>query len=188
MARTQEPTTTDTEIKAKQSNIIPELTTFRFTKAKPKVKFRVKYLCGHEGERSSVPISINTKAKAKSYFGGISFTLVSVSKVFENYLSNHTGHLLHRILAGIHLWNQGASNLIERAHLGHHNYLNILWEAHVHSHKNYTKKLCVLSVICVIRSVLFKSFGKQTATKLRFLKPFTSSTHGPSKTSLFRGR
>ena len=74
--------TIDTEIKAKRNKIISELITFRFTKTKAKVKFGVKYLCGHKGERSAVPINIDTKAKAKTYFGGINFTLISVSVAF----------------------------------------------------------------------------------------------------------
>ena len=37
----------------------------------------MKYLCEHECERSSVPININTKAKATIYLG-ISFSLISV--------------------------------------------------------------------------------------------------------------
>ena len=50
------PFTIDTEIKAKRNNIISGLVTFRITKAKAKVKFGVKYLCGHECERSSVQL------------------------------------------------------------------------------------------------------------------------------------
>ena len=42
--------TIDTEIKAKRNNMISELITFRITKAKAKVKFGVKYLCGHACE------------------------------------------------------------------------------------------------------------------------------------------
>ena len=55
--------------------------TFRFTKAKANVKYRVKHRCGHEGKISSVPINTNTKAKAKTYVWGINFTLISVSTV-----------------------------------------------------------------------------------------------------------
>ena len=76
--------TIDTEIKAKRNNIISELITFRITKAKAKVKFGVRYLCGPKCEKSSVPINIDTKAKAKKYFGGINFTLISVSTVFQS--------------------------------------------------------------------------------------------------------
>ena len=54
--------TIDTETKAKRNNIISELITFRITKAKAKNKFGVRYLCGPECEKSSVPININTKA------------------------------------------------------------------------------------------------------------------------------
>ena len=45
--------------------------TFRITKAK--VVFGVKYLYENECERSSVPININTRAKATKYVGGDSF-------------------------------------------------------------------------------------------------------------------
>ena len=68
-------------IKEKRNNIISEFITFRITKAKAKVKFGVRYLCGPECERSSVPININTKAKANKYFSGIRFTLISVWRV-----------------------------------------------------------------------------------------------------------
>ena len=63
--------------------MISEWTTFWFTKANANVKFGVTYLCGHEGERSSVPINITTKTKAKNYFWGIHFTSISVSTVFS---------------------------------------------------------------------------------------------------------
>ena len=46
--------TIDTESKAKRNTMISELITFRITKAKAKVKFRVEYLCGYEYERPSV--------------------------------------------------------------------------------------------------------------------------------------
>ena len=49
-------TTIDTEIKAKRNNMISELITFRITKAKEKVNFGVKYLYGHQFERSSVQL------------------------------------------------------------------------------------------------------------------------------------
>ena len=70
--------TIDTKIKAKRNNMISKLITFRTTKAKAKGKFGVKYLCGHECERSSVQfISIRTR---KCFFvWGINFTLISVS-------------------------------------------------------------------------------------------------------------
>ena len=58
-----------------------ELITFRITKAKAKAKFWVKYLCKHQCQRSSVPININTKAKARTYFRGINFTLISMATV-----------------------------------------------------------------------------------------------------------
>ena len=61
--------------------MISELITFRITKAKAKVEFRVMSLCGHDCERSSVPININAKAKATKYYRGINFTLISVSTV-----------------------------------------------------------------------------------------------------------
>ena len=73
--------TIDTEIEAKQNNMISELISFRITKAKVKVKFGVKYLWEHKRERSSVPINLHTKAKATKYFGGIHFTLISVAIV-----------------------------------------------------------------------------------------------------------
>ena len=66
--------TIDTDMKAKQNNIISEFITFRITKAKAKVKFGVKCLCEHECERSSAPTDIITKAKAKEYVRGINFT------------------------------------------------------------------------------------------------------------------
>ena len=69
----------DTEIKAKRSNLISDLITFRITKAKAKVKCGVGYLCGPECGKSSVPININTQAKADKYFGEINFTLMYVS-------------------------------------------------------------------------------------------------------------
>ena len=74
-------TTIDTAMKAKRNNMISELINFRITKAKAKMKFGVKSLCGHECERSSVQTNFNTKAKAKKYFRGIHFTLLSVSTV-----------------------------------------------------------------------------------------------------------
>ena len=80
--------TIDTEVKAKRNNMISKLITFRITKAK--LQFGVKYLCGHECERSSVQSifrNINTKAKAKKYFWGIAFTSISVSTVRQTSLS-----------------------------------------------------------------------------------------------------
>ena len=53
----------DTEIKAKRNNMICELITLRITKAKAKVRFGVKYLCGHECERSSVRLISIPKRK-----------------------------------------------------------------------------------------------------------------------------
>ena len=73
--------TIDTEIKAKRSNIISELNAFRIAKAKAKVEFGVRYLCGPECEISSVSSNINTKAKALKQFRGIKFTLLSVPTV-----------------------------------------------------------------------------------------------------------
>ena len=50
-------------------NMISELVAFRITKAKAKVKFGVKYLCGHECERSSVQLISIRKRKRKTIFG-----------------------------------------------------------------------------------------------------------------------
>ena len=55
--------TIDTEIKAKRNTMISEFVTFRITKMKAKVKFGVKYLCGHECERSSVELMSIQKRK-----------------------------------------------------------------------------------------------------------------------------
>ena len=44
-------------------------------KENAKVESGLKYLCEHECDRSSVPIIINTKAKATNYLGGIDITL-----------------------------------------------------------------------------------------------------------------
>ena len=66
--------------------MISELIAFRITKAK--VKFGVKYRCGHECERSSVQaISIRKRKRQKS-FRRINFTLISVSTVFRPFPSN----------------------------------------------------------------------------------------------------
>ena len=64
--------------------MISEFISFRITKAKAKAKviYRVKYLCRHECERLSVPININTKAKATNYFG-IYFALICAGTVLE---------------------------------------------------------------------------------------------------------
>ena len=62
--------TINTEIKAKRNNMISKLISFRITKAKAKAKFWVKCLCKYQRERSSVPVSIHTKAKANNIFGG----------------------------------------------------------------------------------------------------------------------
>ena len=72
------------EIKAKRNDIISELITFRNTKAKAKVKFAGKYLCKHECERSSVPINLNTKAKATKYDWGKTFTSNCVAAVLQS--------------------------------------------------------------------------------------------------------
>ena len=61
--------TIDTDIKAKRNNMISTLITIRITKAKAKVKFRVKYLCGHECERSSVQLISIRKRKRKNISG-----------------------------------------------------------------------------------------------------------------------
>ena len=89
-------------MKAKRNNVLSGLITFRITKAKAKAKFGEKYLCGHECERSSVLIDINTKAKTTKYFGGFNFTLVSVSTVhlrytniFGNSLPSWTKRCMH---------------------------------------------------------------------------------------------
>ena len=72
------------KLKRSKITFISELVTFRITKAKAKVNFGVKYLCKHKCERSSVPITINTKAKATTYLlGGINFTLICVATVFK---------------------------------------------------------------------------------------------------------
>ena len=84
--------TIDTEIKAKRNNMIFELISFRITKAKAKVKFGVEYLCERECERSSVPININTKAKATHYLGRINFTLIPVATVCVIVGSRQHGH------------------------------------------------------------------------------------------------
>ena len=86
--------TIDTEIKAKRNNIITGLTTFRITKAKAKAKFRAKYLCGQECERSSVLININTKAKVKKYSRGTNFTLISESMVYNTIGRNHFSEIV----------------------------------------------------------------------------------------------
>ena len=59
----------------------PEKFTPKLVKAKANVRFGVKYLCGHECERSSVQLI--SKAKAKEYYWGIYFTLISLSTVSE---------------------------------------------------------------------------------------------------------
>ena len=61
--------TIDTEIKAKRNNMISELIIFRIMKAKTKVKFGVKYLCGHECERSSVQLISMRKRKRNNILG-----------------------------------------------------------------------------------------------------------------------
>ena len=48
------------------------------------MKFGVKYLCGHECDGSSVPITINAKGKTKNDLGGIKFTLISVATVLSS--------------------------------------------------------------------------------------------------------
>ena len=73
------------EIKAKRNTIISEFIAFRITKAKAKVKFRVRYPCGPECEKSSPNEYINTKAKANNYFRGIHFTFISVSVQLHYY-------------------------------------------------------------------------------------------------------
>ena len=71
----------DTDMQAKRNTIISKLITFRTTKAKTKVNFGVNCLCEHDCETSSVPINVNTKAKATKYLGGLNFTLVCVATV-----------------------------------------------------------------------------------------------------------
>ena len=61
--------TIGTEIKAKRNNMISELITFRIMKAKAKVKFGVKYLCGHECERSSVQL-ISIRKRRRRFISG----------------------------------------------------------------------------------------------------------------------
>ena len=60
--------TIDTEIQAKRNNIISELSTFKITKAKAKVKFGAKCLCGHKCERSSVQLISLRKRKRNNIF------------------------------------------------------------------------------------------------------------------------
>ena len=67
---------------AKRNNTVSELMTFRITKAKAKTKSGVKYPCEHECERSSVPININTKAKA-TMLGG---ELLSLKFMWQQYI------------------------------------------------------------------------------------------------------
>ena len=80
--------TIDTGTKAKRNNMISELMTFRVTKAKAKLDFGVKYLCEYEYERASVPIYIDTKAKAKAYLEGliITFICVATSCIIKNLM------------------------------------------------------------------------------------------------------
>ena len=77
-------------MKAKRDNIISELITFRITKAKAKENSG-----GGSNEihlklavMQKLLIGINkfkkAKAKAKKYVGGINFTLISVSTVYES--------------------------------------------------------------------------------------------------------
>ena len=54
---------------------------FQIYKSESESKIRVKYLCGHEGQRSSFPINANTKAKAKKKFW--EFISLSVSTVVK---------------------------------------------------------------------------------------------------------
>ena len=61
--------TIDTEIKAKRNNMISEFVTFRITKAKAKAKFGVKYLCGHECDRSAAQLISIRKRKRRNMFG-----------------------------------------------------------------------------------------------------------------------
>ena len=61
--------TIDTESEAKRNNIISELATFRITKAKAKLQFGVKYLCGHKCERSSVRLTSIRKRKRRDIYG-----------------------------------------------------------------------------------------------------------------------
>ena len=72
--------TIDTEIKAKRNNMISEFITVRITKAK--VKFGVRYLCGHECERSSVQLISIQKRKRKNIFG----ELISLQFPCQRYL------------------------------------------------------------------------------------------------------
>ena len=99
--------TIDTEIKAKRNNMISELITFRITKAKAKVKFGVKYLCGHECERSSVQLTLIRKRKRQNIFG----TLISVSTVIVwEFIFQLHAHLLHkRIVSELFVYSFRAS-------------------------------------------------------------------------------
>ena len=59
----------DRENKAKRNNMTSKLIPFRFAKAKMKVKFGVKYLCGHKCEWSSVQV-ISIRERKKIVFTG----------------------------------------------------------------------------------------------------------------------
>ena len=78
--------TIDTEIEAKRNNMISELITFRITKAKAKVKFGVKYLCGHACERSSVQLISIQKRERINIFG----ELISLQFPCQLYCRNFT--------------------------------------------------------------------------------------------------
>ena len=62
--------TIDTEIKVKRNNIISELITFRITKAKAKVKFGVRYLCGPECEKIICDNQYQYESESKELFWG----------------------------------------------------------------------------------------------------------------------
>ena len=79
--------------------------------------FRINYLQNYESESESeiwgevsmwtwmrkiiCPININTKAKAKDYFRGINFTLISVSTVSYKKKKTQEIHIHHRNLSSV---------------------------------------------------------------------------------------
>ena len=81
--------TIETEMKAKRDNLISELITLRITKAKAKENWRgggggsMKFTLNWLSCQKIIGINKfkKAKAKAKKYFGGINFTLISVSTV-----------------------------------------------------------------------------------------------------------
>ena len=67
---------------AQSSHIIWMKKHFRITKAKAKAMFGLKYLCGHECERSSAAINLSQyESESDKVFRGSHFTVMSVSTV-----------------------------------------------------------------------------------------------------------